>query len=91
MSESLINLGDITKRGTEQGDLEQSRLFKKAWNEKYPSYPCFIKMCPHDFGSYADVQINESLFYKGMDDTQTFSEGIEEASTKLAEELKLEF
>lgn len=89
--ESLINLGDITKRGTAGGDVEQSRVFVQAWNEKYPDYPCRIVRCPHDFGSYADVQIGDELFSQGLGKSETFPKGIETAATDLADALSLSY
>jgi hypothetical protein len=91
MFETLIDLGDMTQRGTPKGDIEQAKLFSQEWNKRYPEYRSTVKSENHDFGPYYGVKISSELFEKSFIDTNTFKDGIETAAGNLAEELDLDF
>jgi len=89
-TESLITVGDILKRGTPQGDWEQSVIFRDKWNTLHPSVPCKLKENPHDFGSYYSIEVSEKLFYQNCEPNEEFPDGIETESSRVAEELGLD-
>jgi len=82
---SLIHLGSIGPG--EKTDVKQSKIFKEAWNKKFPDYPCFLKKNPHDFGDYVSVEIPER--YLELADEKDIS--LESEAINLAEELELDF
>lgn len=78
-----IDFGDMTQRGTPQGDLDQATLFSQEWNKRYPDCPSIIKPELRDHGEFDGiVQISF--------DKKTF-ENIEEDAGNLAVELNLDF
>jgi hypothetical protein len=66
------------------GDIRGDKLFRHLWNEKYPDYPVVIKMNPHDYGSYPDIQIREE-YWNGFNNDERTNGDIETAAFELVD------
>lgn len=90
MSTAIITLGSIGPGP--RTDIEQSVRFIAEWNKRFPKYHASIRKNPHDFGSYASVDVPDDKFAEGIDNATDFpSGGIEEQACDLAEELNLDY